>query len=160
MNKRDIFVLSTVSLLVSVSTPAFAADAIPNTTSTQTSSNGSSTGVGNAGSFGIGSGTSDSIATATATSDGMVDNSVDNSVASGTNISVLADQELNGYNTYTNITLGTSVNGAGIATGSNSLNGSSFSNYAGILNNGWNTAPAGNAQAATNISVNGAIGGN
>jgi hypothetical protein len=42
-------------------------------------------------------------------------------------------------------------------SGSNSVNGSAFAAYAGILNQGWNTGINSNAQAATNIAAVGTV---
>ncbi len=43
------------------------------------------------------------------------------------------------------------------SSGSNSINGSAFAAYAGILNQAWNTGLASNAQAATNIAAQGTV---
>lgn len=43
------------------------------------------------------------------------------------------------------------------SSGSNSISGSAFAAYAGILNQAWNTGMASNAQAATNIAAQGTI---
>lgn len=134
-------------------------------TDTQTSSNNNSvsTGVGNAGSHGIGSGTSDSISTsvAEAYSNGVTDNSVDNSSNNGTEISVVADQELSASSTHNQLEMTSTENGEppALNTGSNSLDGAAFSNYAGVLNNAWNTAPQSNSQATSNLAINGSMGG-
>ena len=46
---------------------------------------------------------------------------------------------------------------ADYASGSNSVSGSAFAAFSGILNNGWNTGINANAQAATNIAARGTV---
>jgi hypothetical protein len=153
---RNIVAPSVCAFAVAFAVPTGAAAQVPTAASTSdTSSNGSSTGVGNAGSFGIGSGTSN--ATATATSNGLVDNSV-GSVRNIDSTKIVADQDLQASNTNNQIKITGSPNSA-VLTGNISVNGASFDHYGGILTNGWNTGPTGNAQAATNLSVYSSLSG-
>lgn len=46
---------------------------------------------------------------------------------------------------------------ADYSSGSNSVSGSAFAAFSGILNNGWNTGINANAQAATNIAARGTV---
>ena len=141
---------------------ALAAPACAQSTSSGTmTSNGSSTGVGNAGSFGIASGTSNSTSNATATSNGVQDSSTHNSADSSTRIKTVSVQELQASNSGNYIVPSA---GAGSTssppTGSNVVQDNAFSNFSGILANGWNTGSAATAQAGTNIAVNGNFGRN
>jgi hypothetical protein len=43
------------------------------------------------------------------------------------------------------------------SSGDNSVNGSAFAAFSGILNNGWNTGINANAQAATNVAARGTV---
>lgn len=171
MKIKTIVASSMCAIAAVLAMPAMAEDTNNTWTQTETQSdtwndnnnNSVSTGVGNAGSHGIGSGTSDSISTsvAEATSNGVTDNSVDNSTNSGSQISVVADQELSAASTHNQLDITATEPGAAaqLTTGSNSLDGAAFSNYAGVLNNAWNTAPQSNAQATSNLAINGSMGG-
>ncbi|WP_030540029.1 hypothetical protein [Sphingobium sp. DC-2] len=96
-------------------------------------------------------------ATATATSNGVLDNSIDNSQDSSSHTIIMAIQDLSTVTTNS----GVSVEGSAtqstpaIRTGDNVVSGASFANFAGVLNNGWNSGLASNALAATNIAAQG-----
>ena len=96
-------------------------------------------------------------ATATATSNGVLDNSVDNSADSSAHVTIMAVQDLSSVTTNSGISLNGSANPAGpaVRTGDTIISGSAFSNFAGVLNNGWNSGLAANAQAAINIAAQG-----
>lgn len=153
-----------ISLAAGLVTPlcAYAQEGKASSTGAMTS-NGSSTGVGNAGSFGIGSGTSDSLSTATAISNGVQDSSIhtDNSARtssdSSTKIDTVSLQDLKASNSNNQITINAGANPGTSPTpaSSNTVSGSAFSGYSGILTNSWNTGPSGASQAGTNIAVNG-----
>lgn len=150
-------------VVLSMSIACLSVPATAQSTSNGTmTSNGSSTGVGNAGSFGIASGTSDSLSTATAISNGVQDSSTHNTVDSGTTINTVSVQELQATNSNNQITINAGANSSGspLPTGSTVAQGSAFSNFSGILANGWNTGSAATAQAGTNIAVNGNFGRN
>jgi hypothetical protein len=124
-----------------------------------------STGVGNAGSFGIGSGTADSLsngngtATATATSDGTHEANTYNISDSSVSTKTLSVQDLESTSTgnYTVFNAGPDPTNSPLPTGSIGAGGASFSNFAGILNNGWNVGTSSNVIATNNISVNGGL---
>ncbi|WP_340268351.1 hypothetical protein [Sphingobium mellinum] len=96
-------------------------------------------------------------ATATATSNGLLDNSVDNSQDSSSHTSIMAIQDLSTVTTSSGVSVDAPANQAtpAIRTGDNVVNGSSFANFAGVLNNGWNSGLSSNALAATNIAAQG-----
>ena len=154
---RKIVSFSAVVVVFAGSVLSVSASAQSTSSGTMTS-NGSSTGVGNAGSFGIASGT----ANATATSNGVQDSSTHNTVDSGTTITTVSVQDLRATNSNNQITINAGANSSGspLPTGSTVAEGSAFSNFSGILANGWNTGPAATAQAGTSIAVNGNFGRN
>ena len=168
MRVRRVFIPSLCAIMIALSGTSGVAAQSTSVTSPATStipsatsrSDGSITGVGNAGSFGIGSGTADGKATATAVSNGLTDNSVDNSSHNGMAITTIATQDLQSATTNNQVTITQTGSSSApvMQTGSNALTGQSFANYVGILNNGWNTAPSGNAVAASNIAINGGFG--
>lgn len=47
--------------------------------------------------------------------------------------------------------------GSDYSSGDNSVNGSAFAAFSGILNQGWNTGINANAQAATNVAARGTV---
>lgn len=96
-------------------------------------------------------------ATATATSNGVLDNSVDNSADSSSHVTIMAVQDLSTVTTASGFSVDGTASGANpaVRTGDNVVNGSAFANFAGLLNNGWNSGLASNAQAATNIAAQG-----
>ena len=96
-------------------------------------------------------------ATATATSNGLLDNSVDNSQDSSSHTSIMAVQDLSTVTTSSGVTLDAPANQAtpAVRTGDHVVYGSGFANFAGVLNNGWNSGLSSNALAATNIAAQG-----
>jgi hypothetical protein len=82
-------------------------------------------------------------------------NSVNGSNNGNDNSSIVADQDLRATS-----------NGAPVlflslasdnSSGDNSVSGSAFAAYAGILNTAWNTGINSNAQAATNVAARGTV---
>lgn len=154
-------------LIVFASSAAVAEpDASAGSWSTTTgSTNGVSTGVGNAGSFGIGSGTADSLsngtanATATATSDGVHQANTYDILDNSVSMTTMSVQDLQASTVGNQITYnaGSDPQDSPLPTGTNSAAGSSFSNFAGILANGWNVGPASNVMTINNLSVNGGL---
>lgn len=96
-------------------------------------------------------------ASATATSNGVLDNSVDNSIDSSSHVTIMAVQDLSTVTTDSGVSVDGTANQAtpAVRTGDMVVNGSAFTNFAGVLNNGWNSGLASNAQAATNIAAQG-----
>src|SRR5690606_27307383 len=77
---------------------------------------------------------------------------------------VVATQTLNANNTNQNMDELVDLDGeddsdtaVGYNSGNNSVRGSAFAAYAGILNAAWNTGINSNAQAATNIAASGTV---
>ena len=60
-------------------------------------------------------------------------------------------------NNSVTINAGANPTNSPLPTGSNYVGNTAFSNYSGILANGWNTGPAANALAANNIAANGGL---
>ena len=77
---------------------------------------------------------------------------------------VVATQTLNANNTNQNLDEVVDLDGedgtetaVGYNSGNNSVRGSAFAAYAGILNAAWNTGINANTQAATNIAASGTV---
>ena len=79
----------------------------------------------------------------------------DNDVVTSTN--VIASQDLKGVIVNIGVKEIVDAGDTGVNTGDNSVAGSAFAAYAGILNAAWNTGINSNAQAATNISAQGNV---
>lgn len=90
--------------------------------------------------------------TSTSTSSRSVSNS--NSSQRNGNIRLVADQELSASITNRGA-LNFNGRQSNYSSGGNSVNGSAFAAYAGILNQAWNTGINSNAQSATNIAAQG-----
>jgi hypothetical protein len=70
---------------------------------------------------------------------------------------IVADQELKGVIVNLGVKKIVDAGDTGVDTGNNTVSGSAFAAYAGILNAAWNTGINSNAQAATNISAQGNV---
>ena len=77
---------------------------------------------------------------------------------------VIASQTLSANNTHQNLDEVVDLDGedgtetaVGYNSGNNSVRGSAFAAYAGILNAAWNTGINANTQAATNIAASGTV---
>lgn len=81
------------------------------------------------------------------------DTLTDNSQRNG-NIRLVADQSLDA-SISNERALHFNGDSANYTSGSNSVNGSAFAAYSGILNQGWNTGINSNTQAATNMAAQG-----
>jgi hypothetical protein len=144
-----------VGLALAAPTEA-AAQTAPNTT--DTSSNGSSTGVGNAGSFGIGSGTANGNATATATSNGVSDSNNITSVRS--DLHTDTTDITAGTVAVSNSSLSQTVSGIPASAGYNVPNTwstgniapASISNSNGIVTNGANTGVSSNVGVVISVT--------
>jgi hypothetical protein len=71
--------------------------------------------------------------------------------------SVVADQELNASVTNAPVLALAGVSAVNSNSGNNSVEGSAFAAFSGILNQGWNNGQGSNAQAATNIAARGSV---
>jgi hypothetical protein len=92
------------------------------------------------------------------------DNSTTINDVNSNNTSVSARQSLSAINTNQYLDEVADFDGeddtqstAGYNSGGNSVSGSAFAAFAGILNQSWNTGLNSNAQSATNVAVQGTI---
>ena len=84
-------------------------------------------------------------------------NSVNNSNNGNDSSAVVATQTLLAINANAAPLNFMSLALSNYSSGDNSVNGSAFAAYSGILNQGWNTGINANAQAATNIAARGTV---
>jgi hypothetical protein len=84
------------------------------------------------------------------------DNSTNDSNNGNDSSSIVADQDLRANASVNAPILFLSL-ASDNSSGDNSVSGSAFAAYAGILNTAWNTGISSNAQAATNVAARGSV---
>lgn len=84
-------------------------------------------------------------------------NSTNGSNNGNDNSSIVAEQNLRATSNGAPITFLNLLAGGDNSSGDNSVSGSAFAAYAGILNSAWNTGVNSNAQAATNVAARGTV---